>query len=993
MGSILMRSTSLILIALMLCQYGGDRTYAVTRTLQNRSDRASIPKKILENRFDSLLAELKETVEHGGAKTKSAPEQGFADIRRLSELKDSLVEENEKIQEYFGRFESSLKQKNLPGEILNRHVSFVREYDAKYQALMESLKGIESSHKDATGLWAKLTGKNKKVDWDAAIGKTLNFLEKNTARPRESHFDPANLPHRSLRADKPTPPKLTREEWLKAFPKESALQSSPGTADGLVLATAPPASADLAETIEVKFTPEIIKLADSLGKNPVKIFNWVRNNIGFVPTWGSIQGAQLCLETRTGNAFDTASLLIALLRYSGISARYQMGTIEVPVEKFKNWAGGFTDADAAASLFASGGVPSVVRRVNQSGQVVTVKLEHVWVKALVDYSPSGGQVQRQGDSWVEIDPSFKQHSFLQNVDLNSAVPSNFRAFIDQLASTATIDSTTGSVTKIDREALASFLTNQADRRLRYIRDNFPPTTREIFGGQEISPQSLAILAAASPYHVLARANELSQIPDSLRHRVTIALGSNPQMPDSDDLWSYTTSLPEMASKSILLLYSPASQADEQLLDSILDASAGKLPLTIPSYVNLASQLHVGDQIKVTGRPLRAGSAVISRIKFLSPTVSLPVISNTMIAGENAALGFDLQGIPPAQMKAIKEGMRQLDDKIQKASFEAITRYDIANLLLSSSVAAWFSVMDNANTFASTAAGVVTIRYPSVGMFYAKQEVRSVFGVALSISSEAMNMDIDGDVVISVAKNSNAATTVRLSRALGAFGSALEARIPDAILSTSTDLVRSLSTMDALVMANDQEIPIFLINAANASTIIPKLQVASADLADIQDAINAGLQVTVPEKPVSFDGQPILGMVIEDPRTGSAGFLISGGTNGALKKAFNLAVWSFASIHSNDYEWIGKEDWQWVPQFTNDVLDLGIKAFEYWDDLHGTMWPEDEPDGCWKNAFIVTYVSTKLVEGLGPNEDLNCVICSYAYEFGYTRFAQEVMGCQ
>ncbi|MGH9903797.1 MAG: transglutaminase-like domain-containing protein, partial [Pyrinomonadaceae bacterium] len=135
--------------------------------------------------------------------------------------------------------------------------------------------------------------------------------------------------------------------------------------------------ADLSETVEVKFTPEIQALANSLGRNPLKIFNWVRNNIEFAPTWGSIQGAQLCLETRACNAFDTSSLLIALLRFSGVPARYQIGTIEVTVDKFMNWAGGFTDTEAAASLFAGGGVPSVVRRINQSGQVGAVKLEHV----------------------------------------------------------------------------------------------------------------------------------------------------------------------------------------------------------------------------------------------------------------------------------------------------------------------------------------------------------------------------------------------------------------------------------------------------------------------------------------------------------------------------------------------------------------------------------------------------------------------------------------
>ena len=52
---------------------------------------------------------------------------------------------------------------------------------------------------------------------------------------------------------------------------------------------------------------------------------------------------------RACNAFDTASLLIALLRVSNIPARYQMGTIEVPIEKAMNWLGGFSDPRAAGS--------------------------------------------------------------------------------------------------------------------------------------------------------------------------------------------------------------------------------------------------------------------------------------------------------------------------------------------------------------------------------------------------------------------------------------------------------------------------------------------------------------------------------------------------------------------------------------------------------------------------------------------------------------------
>ena len=121
-----------------------------------------------------------------------------------------------------------------------------------------------------------------------------------------------------------------------------------------------------------------------------------------------------------------------------------MGTIEVPIEKFKNWAGGFMNAEAAASLFASAGVPSVVRRVNQSGQVVTVKLEHVCAKAFADYAPSGGEIHRQGDIWVEMDAGFKQYGYAVRRDFNSIAAINPQEFLAQLLNGATVDNTAGS---------------------------------------------------------------------------------------------------------------------------------------------------------------------------------------------------------------------------------------------------------------------------------------------------------------------------------------------------------------------------------------------------------------------------------------------------------------------------------------------------------------------------------------------------------------------
>jgi hypothetical protein len=71
---------------------------------------------------------------------------------------------------------------------------------------------------------------------------------------------------------------------------------------------------ELSATLEAPQSAEIKALATELGNNPYKIHQWVYDNIRFFPTYGSVQGAEETLAKKSGNAFDIASLLIALLR-------------------------------------------------------------------------------------------------------------------------------------------------------------------------------------------------------------------------------------------------------------------------------------------------------------------------------------------------------------------------------------------------------------------------------------------------------------------------------------------------------------------------------------------------------------------------------------------------------------------------------------------------------------------------------------------------------
>ena len=73
--------------------------------------------------------------------------------------------------------------------------------------------------------------------------------------------------------------------------------------------------------------PAVVALATQLGNNPTAIFNHVRDQVGVEIYGGSLRGARGTINARAGNALDRASLVVALLRASGFTARYAQGAL------------------------------------------------------------------------------------------------------------------------------------------------------------------------------------------------------------------------------------------------------------------------------------------------------------------------------------------------------------------------------------------------------------------------------------------------------------------------------------------------------------------------------------------------------------------------------------------------------------------------------------------------------------------------------------------
>jgi len=378
-----------------------------------------------------------------------------AKVAKVKAKRTEIDDLDTDIRKQFAQTEKKLKDAGLPQEILQRHHKFVKHYDDNLKELKANLDAIE---------------KTKGLVVEVEIEKTKRHLQRVKPPKKHKPLDPNKLPHRTQKLERKEP-RLKKEDFEKDFVKPQKaeaqrkliLVASAGSLKGLLSptselltpnylqiaqATNPPTPDDLAQNIEVQFTPEIIAKAQELGNNPVKIYNWVRNSIEFVPTYGSIQGAHMTLLTKQGNAFDTASLLIALLRASNIPARYVYGTIELPIDKVMNWVGGFTDANAALDFIASGGIP--VTGIISGGKVTKARMEHVWVEAYVPYGNyRGTMIDQTLKTWTPMDGSYKQYTYTEPKEFASKIGFDVNDFINKIKRGATINNEEGYVKGMD----------------------------------------------------------------------------------------------------------------------------------------------------------------------------------------------------------------------------------------------------------------------------------------------------------------------------------------------------------------------------------------------------------------------------------------------------------------------------------------------------------------------------------------------------------------
>ena len=788
-----------------------------------------------EERFAKATEDLQETL--------FAPKVDIETKKqRLKSAKTEIEALDPEIRKQFAATEQKLKDAKLSPAILERHRKFVKHYDDNLNELKGNIERVEKAKDNA--------------ETETELRKVHEHLKRVKAPSSHQKLDPNNLSHRqrTLQKREPRTKKENFDKDLKkdkrAWQNQKRIQvASAGSLAGLLVSNSVnaiqlPTSDDLAETPDVQLTPEIRAKALELGNNPVKIYEWVRNNIDYVPTWGSIQGAQMTMLTKQGNAFDNASLLIALLRAAGIHARYNTGSIVLPIDKVMNWVGNFTDPMSALDFMSSGGVPTT--GLTEGGKITHARLEHVWVEAFINYIPSRGakHFNGKGDTWIKLDPSYKQYIFTQGINANSTF---------QLISTA---------------------------RAGNVLDT-----------KKIEKKEYPYLLGTLPYRTAIKGSTFTNIPDTLRHKLTFNIQKD--VSDTTSL-AITKSLPELAGKKITISYSPATSDDLAVINSYLPQphadgtplEPGELPQSLPGYlINLVPELRINGLVVATGSPVPLGTIETFKMTFFEPNVDDSIITNTITAGVYAAIGLNLGKIGQQQQNDLKAKFAATKTKLINKELTGLTKDDLLGDLLFSAALTYLSSLSSLNSTLAISNEVNVITLPSETIFTTKLNISSLWGTPHSVAPGGLYMDADRLLYVVKAKDGTAEKTKQFMQVSGSSSSELENVVPEQLFSTPDNPVEGISTVKALSIATEQNIPIFTIAQQNISTILPQLQLNQDVIADIQNAVAAGKIVTAPKNNINYQGWNGCGYIIANPETGAAAYLISAGLSGAVVIAY------------------------------------------------------------------------------------------------------------
>ncbi|MEA2029790.1 MAG: transglutaminase domain-containing protein, partial [Campylobacterota bacterium] len=595
--------------------------------------------------------------------------------KELKSLQKLMSDEESYIDESFKAMLDDIQSKKLPKLFKERVLKMQENYKGKKDKLYGVIDNIGSRYIDEENI----------APYDT---NDINL----TSYKKDTHqrFDPNQLPS-ELEPTKKVKPKTTKDEFISMGYLNNPLPIYAALGDFKYDTLAEASNPSYLEpTDEIVITQAIADKAKELEYDPVKIYNFVRNNIEYIPTWGAVQSADLTLGAKRGNAMDISSLMIALFRASKIPARYVHGTITVDADKFKNWIGGFEDIYTAINYASKGDIP-IVSFPPEGGKVTKIQMEHVWVEVATDYFPSRGAKNKVADSWVALDGSFKAYEYSKGIDVMAISGIDINSTVSSFISSGEMNASQNWATGFDNTILESALNDAQVNIKEYIDSNYDlnkTSLYDIIGGKRAIKMESNTLPNTLPFLSSMVGARYAKIPASLQQKMQFYIAGTTQEFVTDEFLNgkKTITLPmaKLNNEKVTLSFAPASSEDEAALNALLSegniTDASQLPSSIPLYIHVKPQLKLNGEVifEMPEDALGDKYTIKQRLYRVNQTLNFGQ-PRELIAGGFYSINTIVQSISISKLKALQDKIKSTHDTLLSNDINQIsllTREDI-----------------------------------------------------------------------------------------------------------------------------------------------------------------------------------------------------------------------------------------------------------------------------------------------------------------------------
>jgi RHS repeat-associated protein len=360
----------------------------------------------------------------------------------------------------------------------------------------------------------------------------------------------------------------------------SAAQPSALAAEPMVM------GALMESSLGVVESGRLTELAAALENDPVKIFEFVRNTIDYVPYYGELKGAGRTLLDQAGNDADQADLLIKLLEAAGYEAGFVFGTMTMPDWSasgmdLSHWLG--VDWWDVPTCLDNGGIPF------DYGAGYTYDLIRIWVRVWVDGTP------------YDLDPAFKRYNESVSKNIASLAGYDRSTFLSAAGGSNTTDYAQG----LNNGAISNALCSLTSALRAGLKTTYPNATlQEITGGRTVIQEEIDSLNGQI-YFPTAMPIYSEELSTALYHPVSVVY----------DEMNYEGYLHEIAESGLTLRFSETSSEVQSMAAPLV--SEPESPLAMAASLEEPAVLEersvtpeaAGDAIVAlaTGSPVNMGS--------------------------------------------------------------------------------------------------------------------------------------------------------------------------------------------------------------------------------------------------------------------------------------------------------------------------------------------------------------------------------------------------